>query len=677
MEFDLISWLRKQTGNANLDVPLSAIDGLVVGDTREWLVTNGLGSFASGAITGANRRRHHGLLIAALKPPVARTLFFSRIDEVVAGQALATNHWVGGSVSPEGYKHLVAFAALPVPTWVFAVPGGYLVKQLAMQHGQQQVTVGYTWVPSGSQNSIEVELSVIINARDFHSESRASGGLTFQQSVTGQRVKITNSAYPNTALSLAFTSGTYADECAWYSNYQLPIEHERGLGDTDDAYRAGVLRVTIPAGSSVTLHAGLSLTSPDASIEDAVRAVVAYQTDLIKKSGSPTNTDCQRLVIAADAFVVHRNSTNSGSVIAGYHWFNDWGRDSMISLPGLTLATGRFAEARSILTTFRKYLSEGMLPNNFPDQGQQPDYNTADATLLWAWAMAKYVAASSDVEFVRECLSDLESVVDWHLKGTRYNLHVDPIDGLLTGGAPNVQLTWMDAKCGDYVVTPRGGKPVEINALWFNYLMVLADFRELLSLNGDKYRQLADRVKAGFSAFWNAERGCLYDVINEDGTKDGAIRPNQLFALSLQHELISGPQAASILWVVESELLTPHGLRSLSPYDQKYQGLYGQGLPSSDQYHRDVTYHQGTVWSWLIGPWVDARMRVHGSTTENVNYVKSRLSGLRTHLLSDACVGNISEIFDGNAPHKPQGCIAQAWGVAELLRLLTEHPELR
>ncbi len=401
--------------------------------------------------------------------------------------------------------------------------------------------------------------------------------------------------------------------------------------------------------------------------------MAAHHRELLKAAGPPVSEDVKRLVIGADSFIVERRSTASDSIIAGYHWFADWGRDSMISLVGLALYSGRPQIAAGILRTFGHYLSEGMLPNNFPDSGMTPHYNTADATLWWAWALHEYHLATGDASLVVEQIPLLESVVAWHLKGTRYHLHVDPADGLISGGEPGVQLTWMDAKVGDYVVTPRTGKAVEINALWFNFLKVLEKLVATAGGDATKYGELAAKVRKGFQAFWNAEAGCLFDVIREDGTTDASIRPNQLLAVSLPFELVSAEQGRSILGVVERELLTPAGLRSLAPGDPAYHGRYGDGKPVANQYDRDITYHQGTVWPWLLGPWVDARVKLHGHGAENLSFIREKLAHIKWHVMGEAGQGSVSEIFDGDAPHAPCGCIAQAWSVAELIRVLTKY----
>ncbi|MBI4532348.1 MAG: glycogen debranching protein, partial [Candidatus Melainabacteria bacterium] len=375
--------------------------------------------------------------------------------------------------------------------------------------------------------------------------------------------------------------------------------------------------------------------------------------------------------------VVDRYSTSGKSIIAGYHWFSDWGRDTMISLPGLTLSTGRAEVAREILKTFGQYLSQGMLPNTFPDSGMTPLYNTADATFWWAWALLKYFKATQDKEFVSTQLPLLDSVVTWHEKGTRYGLHVDPEDGLVTGGEAGVQLTWMDAKVGDYVVTSRQGKAVEINALWFNFLKILEYLYATVGGDNSKYTILANKVSSGFLAFWNPETSCLVDVLHQDGTRDTSVRPNQLIALSLPFDILPTDKARSVLAVVEQELLTPMGLRTLSPKDPVYKGRYGEWKPVASQYDRDITYHQGTVWPWLLGPWVDARIKIWGATKENFQYVAEHLQGIRRHIVGEAGLGYVSEIFDGDVPHHACGSIAQAWSSAELLRVLTDYGQLQ
>jgi predicted glycogen debranching enzyme len=384
-----------------------------------------------------------------------------------------------------------------------------------------------------------------------------------------------------------------------------------------------------------------------------------------------TDADAYRRALygAAEQFIVQRGSHRS-SVIAGYHWFTDWGRDTMISLPGLALTTEKFVTARDILSAFADNLSEGMIPNRFPDEGDQPEYNTVDATLWFVHAIGEYLRRTNDISFIRGNLySGLIQIVDWHERGTRYGIRVTD-DGLLRSGEEGVQLTWMDAKVGDWVVTPRTGKAVEIQALWYNALCQLEKIAARLSdqRTADYCRKLADRASKSFNEkFWNDEAACLFDVVRDDGTMDASLRPNQIFAVSLPFSMLSEERALSVVQVVERELLTPYGLRSLAPSDPAYRGRY-----EGDSVARDGSYHQGTVWGWLMGPFITASLKIQGRTAESIAQARERLKNFRQHLM-DAGIGQVSEIFDGDPPHTPRGCIAQAWSVAELLRCEVEE----
>jgi predicted glycogen debranching enzyme len=706
MTFDLIKWLNQQSGGQQLPLTLSNLTGLATTpptqEGREWLVTNGLGSYASGSITGANTRRYHGLLVASLNPPVRRTILFSRLDETLTvgdgaqRYELATNFWQQGDVAPHGYNLLEAFSDLPAPTWCYRVPGGRLIKQIFMKDGEQRAFVGYTWLPDDDKSAANLDLTVLLNMRDFHSETKGADDWHFGQDQADKK-SVTIRPFPGAqTLSLQLDRGTYSQDPAWYRNYYWPREHERGLGDHEDCFRSGHAHISLAAGQSVTFVAGLEALAQVPSVKDLATSVSRAKAELIQTAQAPLTNQTlsaplQRLILAADQFRSHRQSTDGSTIIAGYHWFSDWGRDSMISLPGLCLSTNLPKDGKSILSTFGKYLSQGMLPNYFPDGGQLPEYNTSDATLWWASALYRYYKATGDKEFVKEQLPLLQEVVDWHVKGTRHGLKLD-VDGLITGGGPDVQLTWMDAKCGDFVVTPRAGKAVEISALWYNFVQTLDYLRketgsataddgsttgtgsdDATSGTGSNFGQ---KAKEGFAKFWDEKRGYLADVIHQDGSLDEAIRPNQLFAASLNFPIVSVQQARSIVAVVESKLLTPMGLRTLSPDHPDYQGRYGLGKDSANQYDRDITYHQGTVWPWLLGAWVNARLYAYGHTDENFAFIRDYLKPILAHIEQEACVGSVSEIFDGDAPHKACGCVAQAWSVAELLRVLVEHPQL-
>ncbi len=701
-DFDFTTWLLQQIGEPTEKVlPLCVMDQDVRQDGREYLLTNGLGSYSSASISGANTRRYHALFCVAETPPTYRRILFSRVDETLRfgnnkKYELATNFWKSGHHS-RGYRYLRAFAPYPVPSWCFEVPEGMLIKQVVMPHDKQEMTLGYAWIPRNTFDSEsqapQLELKILVNNRDFHAETKGWSDWKFRQVVEGQTVRI--QAYDTASvLCLSWNDGHYQTAGDWYWAYHWPRESERGLNDTEDLYLSGTLTTTLTQGSPLSLTAQTAAFSAfvesipgqtgQSKIEQLIRQSHKRHKELHQDYGLGEDEFVSQLARAADDFVVSRASTHGKSVIAGYHWFGDWGRDTMISLPGLTLPTKRHEDARSILRTFGQHMSEGMLPNNFPDAGEQPSYNTSDATFWWACSLYKYYKATRDLKLIVEQFPLLEEVVEWHVTGTRYGLHVDREDFLITSSDTSVQLTWMDAKCGDFVVTPRTGKAVEINALWYNFLRTLEFFWDQIASSSKlasiearaNYGRLALKAKAGFAKFWNADRQCLFDVIKPDGSVDPSIRCNQLFAASLPFKCVSVLEAQQILAVVDDELLTPAGLRTLSPKDEKYQGQYGQGLSSADQFHRDLTYHQGTVWPWLLGAYIDAVFYAYGDNPDSVALARYCLAHLEKHIVAEAGIGSISEIFDGDPPHKPQGCIAQAWSVAEILRVISEHPQI-
>jgi predicted glycogen debranching enzyme len=445
---------------------------------------------------------------------------------------------------------------------------------------------------------------------------------------------------------------------SWFWNVAHRRERERGFDYVEDLLAPCVIRADLEPGTSFALTAHVG-ERRDRNAAESLSAFDAHAQELLDRSPGPSDAQTQRLVLAADQFLVGRGSREIGTVIAGYHWFGDWGRDTMISLSGLTLATGRPESMRGILAEYASYVSEGMLPNRFPDQEGEPEYNTVDATLWWFEAVAAYLQATEDYSILDEVLTPMVSVVDWHLKGSRFGIRVDPKDGLLFAGEPGSQLTWMDAKAGDWVVTPRIGKPVEINALWYSALRSLERWLDLAGMDPSKTRALADRVSVSFrSRFWNEKLGYLYDVVDGPNGDDPSLRPNQLFALSVSHPLLHGRLAQSVVTAVRDQLLTPFGLRTLSPSDRNYVGHYGGG-----PIERDGAYHRGTVWPWLIGAYVDAHLHAFGTAKE----LDTIFDDLFAHL-DNAGLGSIAEIFAGDAPHSPDGCVAQAWSVAEILR---------
>jgi predicted glycogen debranching enzyme len=638
---------------------------------REWLVTNGLGGYASGTLTGINTRRYHGLLVAALQPPVARTVLVSSLQETVVydgrSYSLSTHEYANGTIDPQGYRYLSEFRLEGLlPVWVFELGDALLERRVCMRYGANTTYVVYRL--SRGSRPVTLTLTPLVTYRDFHS-LRPGQGWQLRPEAVPHGMRIMPGA--NTApFWLLANAGSVSSNGTWWWNFAYREEAVRGQDDRDDLFAPGDFTCELAPGESCTLAL---TTDSDAELdgEGALAAASQRQRDLLQLAEAGSESPLARqMVLAADQFLVARqvpspatSAAPGRTVIAGYHWFNDWGRDTMIALPGLTLATGRSEEATNILRTFARYVVDGLLPNNFPDSaGAVPGYNTADATLWYVVAIYRYVEATGDTSLVDELLPTLCDIVDWHLRGTRYNIRVDAADGLLHAGEPGMQLTWMDAKVDDWVVTPRIGKPVEINALWYNVLRILEGF---VSERGDidaaaRYGGLAEQARDSFhTRFLSAAHSWLADVVDGPDGDDWACRPNQIFALALPFPLIEGAEAATMLDAVASSLYTTYGLRSLAPDDPAYKGTY-----SGDRIARDGAYHQGTAWAWLLGPYVEAHYRVHHDAAAAL-----ALLAPFEHHLTDAGLGSISEIFDGDPPHTPRGCIAQAWSVAEILRV--------
>jgi predicted glycogen debranching enzyme len=659
-----------------LDQPLIAFGREICGDLataeqREWLVTNGIGGFASGTVSGLMTRRYHGLLVAALKPPLGRTLVVSKLDEVAEydGQAysLCTNRWGGGALDPEGFRHIERFRLEgTTPVWTFACADALLEKRVWMQHGANTTYVRYRLVRASEPLSLSVK--ALVNYRDYHSSTHAGDWRMGIHTVAhGLRVAAFDGAAPFYLLSAEAKAQPTHD---WYRNFDLAVERYRGLDDHEDHLHAGTFRAQLDPGDSITI---VATTEPTSSL-DGVKAwesQVTREGNLMNQwtQANPRTSPeapgwIRQLVLAADQFIVSRplpDDPEALSVIAGYHWFGDWGRDTMIALPGLALSTGRPEVARSILRTFARFVDGGMLPNRFPDAGEAPEYNTVDATLWYFEAVREYFAATRDGKLVRDLFPILAEIVDHHVRGTRYHIHVDPRDGLLYAGEPGVQLTWMDAKVGGWVVTPRIGKPVEANTLWYNALVTMAGLARGLNKSAAEYESRAEQARAGFEHFWNESRGCCFDVIDGPEGNDPSLRPNQLLAVSLPASPLRPEQQRAVVDICARHLLTSHGLRSLAPSDPRYQGHYGGGPRE-----RDAAYHQGTVWGWWLGPFVLAHLRVYNDHVLAGSFLEPMASHLKVHGL-----GSASEIFDGDAPFTPRGCIAQAWTVGELLRAWT------
>lgn len=637
---------------------------LTQAERREWWLANGLGGFAAGTLAGTLTRRYHGLLVAPVDPPLGRHLVVAKADATLVdgGQhwPLHTNRWGGGAVEPRGHLDIESFDLQGrMPVWRYARGDVRVEQRIWMEYGQHTTYVAWRLLPGAPARPLELRVKLLVNARDFHGAARP---WEFHPAIEPS-AGLLRVVYPNWfSVHLKAPGGRIDSRHDWYENFDLPEERARGLSDRDAHLCVGEASLALQPDQWVGIVASLQA---DASIylEESMRRAQARDLGQLRRAQvqvpdllrAPAWID--QLVLGADSFVFARplpEVPDGESVIAGYPWFGDWGRDTMIALPGLTLATGRYETARRILLTFARFVDQGMLPNVFPGAGDRPDYNTVDAALWYIEAWRAYVDALDDVHTLGEAFPVLEEIVEWHVRGTRYGIGADPADGLLRAGEPGVQLTWMDARVGDWVVTPRMGKPVEINALWFNALHAMADLARRLKRPAERYVELAERARGSFQRFVCADGRGLYDVLDTPWGDDASVRPNQIFAVSLPHSPLDAATQAAVLAVVGRDLLTSYGLRSLAPDHRDYRGRYEGGVVE-----RDGSYHQGPVWAFLLGHYALAHHRVHGDAAA----AQALLEPLRDHLL-DAGLGTVSEIFDGAPPHTPRGAPAQAWSVA-------------
>jgi predicted glycogen debranching enzyme len=628
----------------------------------EWLETNGLGGYASSTVSGANSRRYHGLLVAAMQPPVGRVVVLSKLDETVVVKEerfeLSSNQYPG-AVHPKGFQYLQEFSRDLFPEFHFVSGGVKLKKTIAAIHGENTTVVLYEVVEG--LTPFTMELLPLSSCRDFHSLSHANDSIgrpyLFDQGI------FRTMNYPGCPeVFIAVPKAQFVEQQAWYYNLEYAVEQYRGLEFREDLYSHGKFLVELKKGDTL----GIIISTENPVGKNAFKLFEKERKrreKLIENFSG--NRNLRTLALAADQFIVKRGKLST--IIAGYPWFADWGRDTMISIPGLCLTTGRFKEAKEILLQFSKMVREGMLPNRFPDYGENLEYNTIDATLWFFNAIYQYYVYTKDKTFIKSILPILTAIMDWHYKGTRYQIKVDPADELLSGGQEGVQLTWMDAKVGGWVVTPRRGKCVEINALWYNALCIMEALLKEMERSDESvaYHDRAKKVLTSFNEkFWNEKQNYLFDFIDGDYKNDD-LRPNQLYALSLPFKLIEKVKAKKLMAVVSDRLLTPKGLRSLSPGHHDFKPVYG-----GDVWSRDGAYHQGTVWSFLLGPYIDALIysKDEKGKAEAVRVVNTFIDHLQ-----EAGVGTVSEIFDGTAPYTSRGCIAQAWGVAEVLRVVTEY----
>ena len=655
--------------------------------SKEWLVTNGLGGYASGTIHGAITRRYHGMLIAALPAPLGRVVMLSHVAEQLRWPdgrraEIGGREQAGYTTGRLGTGYLTEFRLESgLPIWRYDVDGVVIEKRLFLSHRQNTVHMTYELV-SGADR-IELALRPSVNFRPQEAPVSEPLGWPYEFRSVGERCEIvlTDSPLPSLNLVVRGDEVTFTLKGRRLENIQYPVEESRGYQARGDLWSPGYYKLTLAPGKVATLVAS---TEPFEIllVLDTKKALVAEcerrRRLLSQATAGAREGIAAELVLAADQFIItpagrveesaraHASGDEVRTVIAGYHWFTDWGRDTMISLEGLTLVTGRPVEAGYILRTFAHYVHNGLIPNMFPEREKEGLYHTADATLWFFHAVSRYLACSGDELVLRSLYPTFQRIVEAHLAGTDFGIHVDPSDGLLTQGAPGYQLTWMDAKVDDWVVTPRRGKAVEINALWYNALRLMETWAiEMEDTAGaTAYRSHAARTEASFNErFWNPQAGFLFDVVDVDqqsGVNDAKCRPNQILAVSLPHAVLARERWQKVTAAVRDRLLTPVGLRSLAPDDPSFKPRYFGDLRA-----RDAAYHEGTVWAWLIGPFVDAWLKVHPGDVDEVQRV---LDGFVPHM-DDGCVGSVSEIFDAEFPYTQRGCIAQAWSVAELLRV--------
>lgn len=653
-----------------------------LGTEREYLITNGLGSFSSASINGNHARQYHGLFISSNIPPLDRFVLVHKVEEELNGFNLGTNKEIKADkvfINP-AYKNLYSFNFDDFLTWTYSKNGVFLKKEQFMLYEREILGLKYG-ISSLKNQGHNLKTNFFMNYRDIHTMLKLHEQHTYTLKVEDNILKIKINELNKEFYVM--TNGTFhinedldAKEYDFEGNLNKPFVKEnlaydieldeRGSQSLDSSINNFYIEKELKNNDDLwILIVNEDIQGKEYDFYKFYEEEQKRMKD-IKNKVSKNNTFLRDLAQAADNFIVHRESTKEKTILAGYPWFGDWGRDTMIALPGLTLASGRYEDAKSILKTFSHYVNQGMLPNKFPDYaGEELMYNTIDASLWYFYAVHKYLEYTKDYDFVKnEILDSLEEILDFHIKGTRYGIIVDKNDGLLKGGDEKTQLTWMDVKFQGVAITPRFGKTVEINALWYNALKIHEDIckninKEYPSL----HRELYEKIEKNYtSTFWNEREEFLYDYVNED-IKNNDIRPNAVFVLSLPYELLSKEKSKKVLEKVFEELWTPRGLRSLSREDENYIGFYYGYL-----FYRDSCYHQGTVWSWLLGHFLDAHYKLY----QDKEFVANLMEGVKEHFYNDGAIKSISEIFDGDEPHSPRGCYAQAWSVGEMLRIAKE-----
>jgi glycogen debranching enzyme len=651
---------------------------LAQAERREWWLSNGLGGYAAGTIAGSLTRRYHGLLITPVNSALDRRLLFSRAEPVLEIDGrhypLSCNHWQSGAITPRGHVHIESFRLDgQLPVWVYALGGVRLEQRIFMEQGEATVWVAFRLIDAPVDTPINLQLRLWVNQRNHHSQM-SSGGITPDTRLLDKR-SLQVSYADTSRLHIQLDSGGLEVEHSLINDLLLPRERERGLPDRDNHLAIAEASLTLDDDLWHGLRAGLRpCLSPDpsAALQHEQRLLSGFLTRAHTTINTATPGWLDQLIATTERFLFRRPLMDGGlgeSVIAGYPWFGDWGRDTMIALPGLTLSTGQLPLARRILETWADYVDQGMIPNRFPESATSttpPEYNSADASLWFILAWHAYMEAGGEESALHGVLPVLEQIISAYHHGTRYRIHLDEKRGLLHIGEPGTQLTWMDARVNGIAMTPRIGKPVEVNALWYNSLCAMHVFCEQLGRNGSDYADLAAQTRIGFQRYLRPGGG-LYDVLDTPEGNDGSIRPNQIFALSLPWPLLYKDAANTVLNEVHSHLYTSCGLRSLAPQDPAYRGIYQCGVAE-----RDAAYHNGPVWGWLLGHYAMAHFRLH----HDAKAALALLEPMGDHLF-DAGLGSISEIFDGDPPHNPRGTPSQAWSVATVLeawRLIQDKP---
>ncbi len=680
MTFGLKSFLKSQYGDIKYDFNIYYPDNRSP-DNREWMVTNGLGGYSSSTISQANTRRYHGLLISALTPPVDRHMILTRLEENVKinnhTYDLSTNYWSSGVISPTGYKKIESFSLYPVPTWVYEFDGNYVIKQLCLIYGTNELQLAYFWLPEKDKalKSINLNLNVLTAFRNVKSVVRGNSNENYAQFVSPKHTVVILGKTEK-RMCMSFNYGNYQVQNNWWWDYHYMHETAQVLPDTEDLMHLGIISAKLESDKPFNLSISLDEVCGIPDFKEAVLATVQRQSQLIKKASLPNNSISTALTLACDQFLVVREAKEVNSVIEGYHWFNDSGRASMIGFEGLFLTPNKLTEAKNVLNLYSEKMVSGLIPNRFLDTSSKittsiSEYNSLDVVLWWGQALNQYFNVTGDLNFVKFQLPFMQEVVNHIINGTNPGVKMDPNDGLIRTIDSNNEFSWMDAKVANIPITARCGKAIELCALWYNYIIIFHNFTKLANFNKNfslELQELSVLIKNSMGNFWNKDKNYAYDVIELNGvlnqSYDESLRANQIIAISLPHRFFTTDQEKSILRIAQEELLTPYGLRSLSKNDPCYQGFYGCGFVQADQYHRDLSYHQGCVWPYLLGFYADAYVNVYGLNSASKNYLKNLFQPLYDHLLDDCAISAISEIFDGNSPHKPNGAINHSLALA-------------